>query len=392
MTTEANQTIPDCEFNFDIDADDFFAEPKADASPAEPSPPMVDEPAAEATSSETSAPAAAEANSAFDTNQPATTEEENPGPTSEEKILTLRERIADACIRELHAKDLAKKWKDRREQLTEELDSLQKEIEADDEDSDDEDGDDLNSDYQTSDASSPAATQSSPQAVWGTDPVESLASHGLTGKKCESLREAADAGRFNGTIAGLRDWIAKSDLWYRDVKGCGASGSEKIGDALMAYQRANPEPEKPMTAEDERRCEAAAEFLGHTCGEPGGEGTEAPTTGTSAAEAAADSTAIVGGSSEYLVEAKPDQPPTNHPQATKSKRTRKPKAKPAELAAATEAEAEPSTTPFGIEAAYVAGCLAGTANKSCSENPFADRSSPEAKEWYRGWEETSPTA
>ena len=74
----------------------------------------------------------------------------------------------------------------------------------------------------------------------------------------------------------------------------------------------------------------------------------------------------------------------------KPKRTRKPKAKPAEAVA--DAAVEPTATPIGIEAAYVAGCLAGAANKSCSENPFADRSSPEAKEWYRGHDENSSAA
>ena len=50
---------------------------------------------------------------------------------------------------------------------------------------------------------------------------------------------------------------------------------------------------------------------------------------------------------------------------------------------------EAATSSADEQEAYLAGCEAGASNASCSENPYPDRGSPQAKEWHRGWEECS---
>ena len=188
----------------------------------------------------------------------------------------------------------------------------------------------------TDEVASPKPT-SRPQD-WGRDQIEVLAKHGMTEKKLESLRAAADSGRFDGTIKGLRDWIAKYALWYRDVKGCGETGANKISDALTSYVAANPMPDEPMTADDIKRSEAAAEFLGHTDTSP-----VRPTASSGVDDTETD-----------------DVTPAI------------------------------SRDDIALEQAYALGHAAGEACQSCSNNPFPDRGSPQAKEWHRGWDEGSP--
>lgn len=231
-----------------------------------------------------------------------------------------------------------------------------------------------------------------PPQTWGLEPIEALLRYGLKPAKVEALRAAADKGHFTGTVAGLRDWIAKSDLWYRDVKGCGTSGAEKIGDALTGYATANPLADEPMTPEDEARSVAAAEFLGHTksseCQLPAmRSGSASGVIGI----ADSHSTPCSDGTGEHLVEVliAPIQLPTAGPSLeplasnVKPKRSRNTKS-PETLD--TDAD-DPGASEASISEAYLAGKNAGLAGRSCSENPFADRSSPQAKEWHRGWEE-----
>jgi ribosome modulation factor len=257
----------------------------------------------------------------------------------------------------------------------------------------------------------PQSPPQEPQA-WGRDQIEVLSKFGMTEKKLEALRAAADGGRFDGTIKGLRDWIAKYDLWYRDVKGCGTSGADKISDALTKYVAANPMIEEPLTAEDEAKHIAAAEFLGHTSPVRQEE---------REAAVSPDSTAIIGGSSEYLVPAisveqadgiiadvplnflatdpvtlKESPTDTEPTKPARKKRSKKPAEAAADSSDETEDDHEQSAAEPSAgagagdeEEAYLKGCEAGASGASCTENPYPDRSSPQAKEWQRGWEECS---
>lgn len=298
-----------------------------------------------------------------------------------DKIHSLETRIADACELELELRDQLKSLRKNRESMVERLTKLKS---GDDED----DGDDDESDNESSSehrnlGGESIAAPCSPQA-WGSDPVEVLESFGLKLAKVEALRAASDAGRFNGTIKGLRDWIAKSDLWHRDVKGCGPTGADKISDALTAYMTKHPVADEPMTAEDVKRCEVAAEFLGHT--------KPAPAEGEAASEAGSLS-----------VESVSDDPP---------KRIRKPRAKknpkPAagdddgdyhaansgqldRLTSLLSGSADPVANITSEEQAAEAGRAAGTADQSCSANPFP-RDHAFGKAWQSGWEATATGA
>lgn len=175
----------------------------------------------------------------------------------EQKILDCEHRIADICREEESLKASAKAMKGARISEVDRLNGLI--FDRDNPDSGDSES------AAVSKSPSGSTTVSSVESDrWGLDEIEVLGKHGLKEKKVESLREAASKGHFNGTVRGLRDWIAKYDLWYREVKSCGPTGADKITDALTAYVAANPVADKPMTAEDDARSEAAAEFLGHT--------------------------------------------------------------------------------------------------------------------------------
>ena len=284
-----------------------------------------------------------------------------------------------------------------------------------------------------------------PPQAWGRDQIEVLSKHGLTEAKVEALRAASDKGKFDGTIAGLRDWIAKFDLWYRDVKGCGATGASKIGEALTSYVNANPVAEEPMTPEQERLSVEAAEFLGYT--KPKDEAKPSEVLGT-AIEA---SMPCNDGTGEHVVEValptvsptveplnptdtptptepKPDAEPSSPPQA-KPKRIRKPKAKPIIVeTTGKDSSAKPQTIQeamktsefhksnekqlamidqvmkggepidtssaddaANLEAAYLAGCEAGARDESCSMNPYP-RDSAAGREWQRGLDECTVVA
>ena len=71
---------------------------------------------------------------------------------------------------------------------------------------------------------------------------------GLTEKKAEQL---TSSGKFDGTVRGLRDWIARDEGWHRQIKGFGPMWADKVSDALNAYYQANPLPENPETADAE---------------------------------------------------------------------------------------------------------------------------------------------
>lgn len=175
----------------------------------------------------------------------------------EQKILECEHRIADICREEESLKASAKAMKEAR---ISEVDRLNELIF-------DRDNPNFVDDELAAVGKSPLSSNSVSAIEsdrWGFDEIEVLGKHGLKEKKVESLREAASKGHFNGTVRGLRDWIAKYDLWYREVKSCGPTGADKITDALTSYVAANPVADKPMTAEDDARSEAAAEFLGHT--------------------------------------------------------------------------------------------------------------------------------
>lgn len=211
------------------------------------------------------------------------------------------------------------------------------------------------------------------------EPISALAAHGLTEKKIDSLQAAADAGRFDGTVRGLRDWIAKSDLWYRDVKGCGASGADKITDALTKYATANPEvsSDEPLTAAEEQSSEAAAEYLGHKI---------LSDAEADAAFEAAEPIPFKPGEVEAIARKIANE---------------KPKAVASESSAGKPIGDYHETNKVGLakteammrgesNEAYLAGLAAGASDVSCSMNPYEPRGSAAWNEWIRGWEAGCP--
>lgn len=354
------------------------------------------------------------------------------------KVRELETQIANSCELELELRDRLKTVRKNREGLVERLTKLKagdNESEVDDDENeayDDDRGDDESRHSVTS-------VPCSPQA-WGSDPVEVLEKFGLKAKKVEALRAAADAGRFNGTVRGLRDWIAKSDLWHRDVKGCGPTGADKIGDALTAYMKANPIADEPMTKEDEARSEAAAIALGHkkpaepvSNSEPAyrdcdgnelkpGDTVQCVTCAGSdfvagveyRVEDIKDSWLLIDGNRwcpsrfrrvEKLPESEPPSTPQERePEPSKPKRTRKPRAKKEtgepnpfresnagqldRVDAIMSGEPDPAGSIANTEQAKEAGRAAGASELSCSANPFP-RDHEFGKAWHEGWEETA---
>ena len=315
-----------------------------------------------------------------------------------QKISNLETQIANACELELELRDRLKSLRKNREGLVERLTKLKN----GDDDADDEldDGDrDLGGESGTASTGTAPATPC-PMQAWGTDAIEVLESHGLKPAKVEALRAAADAGNFNGTIRGLRDWIAASDLWHRNVKGCGPTGADKIGDALTSYMLANPMADEPMTAEDERRSEAAAIALGHT--KPASEEQEQSPVVT---ECETTPIAVVP---DVVIE--PTQaatgatPPVEPVVAKKPRKPRGPnKPKPAagsgdfhsanagqldRVAAMLSGEPDPASTIANEAEANEAGRVAGMTDQSCSANPFP-RDHAFGKAWQAGWDATA---
>lgn len=339
--------------------------------------------------------------------QPAST---SPRNTAEklvahfDKIHSLETQIAEACELELELKDRLKTLRKNREGLVERLTKLKGGEDDPDDDSDSEDCDD---EIDTRDIGGEACVKPASSDAWGTDGVEALESHGLKPAKAEALRAAADAGHFNGTIKGLRDWIAKSDLWHRNVKGCGPTGAEKIGDALTSYMTAHPVADEPMTAEDEARSEAAAIALGHT----------KPLDETPANQESEESTVEQTQETQETQEAPANElspsPLASNITPEKPKRTRKqksPKSGATQKADASESsyhqanagqlarndaimrgEVDPANAITNELEATQAGMAAGRENVSCSMNPFP-RDHQFGKAWQAGWEATAAGA
>lgn len=354
------------------------------------------------------------------------------------RIMDLEHELGEACREEERLRGLVKSAKELRIELTEQLEELCRERDNPPAASQDTAAADplagLKSTPSVTGSASTSPASPAGEAVWGREPIEVLGSHGLKPAKVEALRAAADAGKFGGDVVGLRDWIAKYDLWHRDVKGCGPKGADAVIDALTSYITANPMAEEPLTAEDEARHATAAEWLGHT--KPSGPSGQL--TNQELAEdvpCPTDNTAIVGGASEYVVPqdetailptaveptAEPCEPlvanvkpktkrklktQTAEPVADKSPAATAPhggyheanadalKRVDAMLAGKpdpgpTKPAAAASPPQADEKEAYLKGCEAGASNASCSDNPFPDRSSPQAKEWQRGWEECS---
>lgn len=365
------------------------------------------------------------------------------------RIMDLEHELGDVCREEERLKALVKSAKEQRIKLVEQLQELCDERDNPTTDDDTADDREFGGEGRTPRAAtSPTTTAASPAGeAWGREPIEVFAKHGLKPAKVEALRAAADKGKFDGNVVGLRDWIAKYDLWHRDVKGCGPKGADAIIDALTSYVAANPMADQPLTPEDEARHVAAAEFLGHTKPAPAegqesaaGIETEAEKLGVAVIKPPVftlsewmNGVSIKG--SEVLALIEPIEPLASN---VAPKRAAKRKPKPPTIKTTTTAPATPAVSSFHeanadalvrgqaimsgkpdpgpsppignrasplpvsavlaeaiamtspqAEEAYLAGCEAGAANVSCSENPHADRSSPQAREWQRGWDECS---
>lgn len=366
---------------------------------------------------------------------------ESSGPRFEKTIgdgiRELEESISKLCIEENSLKDRLKDLRKDRNTLAEELEGLFHRIEAGEYRFDVLHREVREGDSKPVAPATPTSTASAASPAgeaWGREPIEVLAKHGLKPAKVEALRAAADAGKFGGDVVGLRDWIAKYDLWHRDVKGCGPKGADAITDALTSYVAANPMEEQPLTPEDEARHVAAAEFLGHTKPLIGvfqqlndesitaGKGMNGDRPATmdeiNAAIAEADpiGTCLAATEASEVVAAEIEaaaEPSTPLASNVKPKTKRKSRAKVIPMSGYHEANADalkrvdallagkpdpgptkpvlPASQPQAAEEeeAYLKGCEAGASAVSCSENPFTDRSSPQAREWHRGWEECS---
>ena len=145
----------------------------------------------------------------------------NPPPTKTiyQQIWDIEHELGNACREEERLRSLVKSAKELRIDLTEQLEQLCNERDNPTPEPEPAAGQGDTAAMPTTGAVASGAA-SSPQA-WGREPIEVLAKHGLKPAKVEALRAAAEAGKFGGDVAGLRDWIAKYDLWHRDVKGCG---------------------------------------------------------------------------------------------------------------------------------------------------------------------------
>ena len=128
----------------------------------------------------------------------------------------LEQQIAAACIDEANLRAATKVAKEHRVSLVEKLQEILDGVGAATIDCDD---------------VPPTA------GAWGRESVECFSELGLSEKKIEAL---VNCGKFDGTVVGLRDWIAKAELWHRDVKGLGPAGADKVIDALNGYYQKHP--------------------------------------------------------------------------------------------------------------------------------------------------------
>lgn len=79
-----------------------------------------------------------------------------------------------------------------------------------------------------------------PAAEWGLDPITVLTEYGeLTEHACDLLTESKFEIK---TVADLARVLREEPHWNTDISGVGPGLTDKISDALCAYQKANPVP------------------------------------------------------------------------------------------------------------------------------------------------------